>query len=436
MAGHLLTRDELETDVLDFLYARMNAVWRPGARPADALTAFLERLASKPADLAHLAIIYHLFRPDGAENFFVEQLPDSVDRLSHTTTRNRSTSRRIGRGQIVWSETLVRQHARTDPTIFVVNEAVKEYDTPSNRLLANYVREVWTELDRIGVSGRGRLGVSSEKIIANSQEALRSAYLREARSITAVTASMLSAASRSKHSIYWRAANLWQELEALQNAKDISSLRDILKVGWVGPLVDDDLFEIYVLVRVLRALENALCQGSSDTAEYNLIGRGSTWIAKLSGMEWVATVHFNAAPHNSFYSLIDENDYKYKTLLAHYGGAAAAARRPDISVLLRRKADGFILPIIIEVKNTSLHSQYGRDSIYKVFGYLADFAKLWVSERGAIRPKAALVLRSDVEVDDWAAAVREEVVLVSPPDLTTRLEQVFFAALGSTSTAQ
>ncbi|MGC0325021.1 hypothetical protein ABIG06_005650 [Bradyrhizobium sp. USDA 326] len=429
MATPTLKREELEADVLDFLYARLNAVWRPGVRSVDALTSFLERLAAKPADLAHLAIIYHLFRPDGAEQFFIDELPAALNRLSHSITRARTTGRRVGRGQIVWSETLVRQCGRSDPTVFVVNQAVKEYDTPFNRLLAHYVHEVWMELDRIGAAGRGRLGAVSEAIITNSQEALRSAYLREARSITAVTASMLSAASRSKHAVYWRAADLWRELEDLQNAKDISRLREILKVGWIGPLVEEDLFEIYVLVRVLRALENTLGQGCPVAAEYNLVGRGSTWIGKLTGEDWIGTVHFDAAPHNSFHPLFDENDYEYKTLLAHYGGAAAAARRPDISVLLRRKADGLLLPILIEVKNTSLHHQYGRDSIYKVFGYLADFKKLWAAERAATRPRAVLVLRDGVDVDDEVAALREEVVLVSPPDLTARLEGVFTAAL-------
>jgi hypothetical protein len=104
-------------------------------------------------------------------------------------------------------------------------------------------------------------------------------------------------------------------------------------------------------------------------------------------------------------------------------------------VTLTRKADDFVLPILIEVKNTSLQSQYGRDSVYKVFGYLADFEKLWNEARANIRPKAVLVLRQDVVANDDAAALLEEVVLASPPHLVERLEQVFGAAMRSQQAA-
>jgi hypothetical protein len=427
-------RETLESDVLEFLYARLNSVWRPETRSLDSVTRFLERLVTKPADFAHLAIIYHLFRSGGAERFFVNELPEAVHRLSHSTRRARNVGRKVGRGQIVWSETVVRQHSRSDPTVYVVNQAVKEYDTPVNRLLAHYLREVWAELSRIKASSRGRLTTRAEAIVSNSQDALRSAYLREARSITAVDSSMLHAAGRSKHVIYWRAAELWEEFERLQNTKDIARLREILLVGWIGPLDDDALFELYVLIRSLRALEKMLCDDRPEQAVYNLITGGGDWIAQFTGTEWTATVHFNTAPHNAFENAIREGDYKYKNLLARYEGTAAA-RRPDICVALTRRSDGFLLPILIEVKNVSLSSQYGRDSIYKVFGYLADFEKLWSGDRADIHPRAALVLREQVAANDQAAALLEEVVLVSPPNLIERLEEVFRAAIESANTA-
>ena len=353
MSDLALEREELESDVLEFLYGRLNSVWRPQIRSLDALTTFLERLAARPADLTHLAMLYHLFRSGGAEQFFVNELPEAVHRPSHSTRRARNVGRKVGRGQIVWSETMLRQRARSDPTVYVVNQAVKEYDTPFNQLLAHYLREVWTELGRIKTSSRGRLTSRAELIISNSQEALRSAYLRQARSITSVSSSMLHAAGRSKHSVYWRAAELWNELERLRDPTDIRRLRDILLVGWLGPLNDDDLFELYVLVRALRALEKTLCGDQPERAEYNLITGDRDWIARFAGAEWVATVHFNTAPHNAFEATFGESDYKYKNLLVRYDGTAAA-RHPDICVTLTRMSDGFVLPMLVEVKNTSL----------------------------------------------------------------------------------
>lgn len=427
-------RRELEDDVLDFLYARLNSVWRVQGRSLDALTSFLERLVAKPADLAHLAILYHLFRSDGAEDFFVRELPEATHRLSHSTRRTRNMGRKVGRGQIVWSETILRQHARSDPTVYVVNQAVKEYDTPLNRLLARYLREVWGELNRIKVASRGRLSSRAETIISNSQEALRSVYLRQAQTVTSISSATLHAAARSKHTVYWRAAELWAELERLQDPTDIRRLREILLVGWLGPLDEDDLFELYVLVRTLRALEGMLCHNRPEQAEYNLLTGSGDWIARFSGAEWDATVHFNTAPHNAFQTGFGESDYKYKNLLVLFDGTAAA-RRPDICVTLTRKTDGFVLPMLVEVKNASLNSQYGRDSIYKMFGYLADFEKLWSGDRVVVRPRAVLVLRDQASPKNPSAALLEEVTLTSPPHLVQRLEEIFRAAMASVQAA-
>jgi hypothetical protein len=414
-------REDLERDVREFLYTRLDSEWKSGKWSLDELSKFLENLARRPSNIAHLALVYHLFRSGGAEEFFIRELPEDINRLSHDIRRERTVSRRVGRGHIRWSETVMRQQVYSDPTIFCTTQAVKEYDTPSNRLLAHYLRDVWNSLDTITGSSRSRLAVRSNVVSRIAQEALRSAYLRQARSVTSVSSSMLAASQRSKTRIYWRAAGLWQELEQARDTRDIGRLRDILSTGWLAPLAEDDLFEIYVLVRVLRVLEYMLCENQPDRVRYDVMAVSEGPVATFSGVHWAAEVWFDTAPHNAFGAVFSSEDYKYKNLLAQYSVGMAAARRPDICISLSQKSDGLIVPLIVEVKNTSANSQYARDSLYKMLGYLSDFDNLWSGNRSAVRPKAALVLRDGVTAINLQSALREEIVLLSPPGLTQNL---------------
>jgi hypothetical protein len=311
-----------------------------------------------------------------------------------------------------------------------VDQAIKEFDTAANRLLSHYIHEIWDALAGIKTSTRGRIAVRSETIIKTAQEALRTAYLRQARSVTSISSSMLRTAERSKARIYWRAAELWQEFERTRDARDVGLLRDILSVGWLAPLSEDDPFEIYVLVQVLRVVENMLCAGNPDRAQYRVMAIGDGAIGTFDGDEWVGKVYFDSAPHNTFSSIFKIADYKYKNILARYS-SVMSARRPDICVMLSRKSDEFTLPLIVEVKNTPLDTQYGRDSVYKMLGYLSDFEVLWSGDRSVSRPKAALVLREGVIADDYAESLKEELLLMSRPNLSAHLKDFFTAGLAS-----
>jgi hypothetical protein len=144
-----LRRETLENDVREFLYTRLDSEWAAGKWGLSDLTRFLENLARRPANIAYLAIMYHLFRSGGAESFFTHELPSEVHRPSHATRRERTVGRKIPRGHVDWSHTLSRQMTRLDPTVFAVNQAVKEYDSQLNRLLAHYVRQVWNALNAL-----------------------------------------------------------------------------------------------------------------------------------------------------------------------------------------------------------------------------------------------------------------------------------------------
>ena len=155
------------------------------------------------------------------------------------------------------------------------------------------------------------------------------------------------------------------------------------------------------------------------------------WIGTFLGNDWSAQVYFDTAPHNAFQDIFSADEYKYTNLLAQYGGTMAAARRPDICVRLVRNSDHFIMPLLAEAKNTSANTQYARDSVYKMFGYMADFENLWDAERMMCRPKAVLVLREGVVAADFAASLKEDVVLLSPPNLAQSLSELFNMSLAA-----
>jgi len=426
------SRTTWEDDVRQFLYARLDSEWRSGKWSNTDLIRFLTCLAKSPETITHLAVMYHLFRSDGAEPFLVTEIPHEVRTLSHDTRRERAIRRHIGRGHVRWPQTLRCQANYSDPTVHVVREVIKEYDTPPNRLVSHYLKEIWAAIQSSVPASGSKLAVRAAAVSQSVTESLRSVYLRQARSVPAVTSQMLLAAERSRRRLYSNTGALWREYERLLDPNDVTTLANVLSTGWLAPLSDDDLYEIYVLVRVLRALEARLAGNDPARIDYRLIGAGGTGaLATFRSPEWIGHAFFDMAPHNTFNEIFSDSDYRYTSLLYEYGTASMSARRPDICIKLRRKSDGFTVPLIVEVKNTSLADQYGRDSIYKVLGYLSDCAKLWSAERRSIRPKAALVLRDGVAPKDYDSSLAREIVLFCPPDLTKKFDDLIASSLAS-----
>ena len=84
---------------------------------------------------------------------------------------------------------------------------------------------------------------------------------------------------------------------------------------------------------------------------------------------------------------------RYRGIVGAHCGVTGNARRPDISVIYDRPDDPRF--IIVEVKRTA-NERYVSDSIYKVFGYLYDFAALWTERQPD--PRSVLLIPEGISL--------------------------------------
>jgi hypothetical protein len=166
----------------------------------------------------------------------------------------------------------------------------------------------------------------------------------------------------------------------------------LLAVGWLEPVSDDDLFELYALTLVLDVLSNELSFG--EPTEYGLVTAGRSHIAGFDHEAGNLRVLFDQNP-SRFASI----PTKYRPLVKSHTGVTGTARRPDISIIFDR-ADGDSRRVLVEIKRTA-NERYVSDSIYKLFGYLFDFAALWHPEHP--NPRSVLLIPEGVRMNSGSS---------------------------------
>jgi hypothetical protein len=122
--------------------------------------------------------------------------------------------------------------------------------------------------------------------------------------------------------------------------------------------------------------------------------------------------------------LLDVSTPYAEVFRRHEGLGQGADRRPDI-VIVRHPRGGARSVFFLEVKlpGAAAPGGYVRDSIYKAFGYLYDFAGLW---RASQFPKVGLYIPTDTGPTSAAASAPHDIIVLSPrrpDDLAKALEQ-------------
>ena len=130
-----------------------------------------------------------------------------------------------------------------------------------------------------------------------------------------------------------------------------------------------------------------------------------------------AEVFFGQVPSGIF----KDPGSEYLQLVGAHYGVTGSERRPDITV--RFTAGANERRVLIEVKETE-DPAYIRDSVYKVMGYLRDFAGIWADCLHQL-PKAVVVFPTNIE----PKGAPSDIVMVSS-DRTGDLASVLGAALG------
>jgi hypothetical protein len=409
-----------ESEVKKFLYARLDSIWEETPGNAQAIGTFLESLGCDEQELEWLALLHHLLRAMGAKEFLLDELPSMLPLLS----RQRETQRVVDkkpRGRILWGDTFVYRLSRCSPQDFVVQYPSRTPDTPENRLLKHYVRTIADKAKSTMGASRGTALVS--EILSSCEEMLSSRYLSDIEDIGEVTSLMLQRTARDRRIIYAQLYDLWTEYDKAVLNRDIDVIKDLLSKGWLSPQDEDSLFELYVLISVINALEDFVEKRATlDSIKFGLVRPGKTrTVAVINGASVVANVGFDESPMHIFVDFKTNAERSiYKQMVDIYGDLRGAMRRPDVTVGINYGGNPEVR-LIVEIKNTPPRSSYASESVYKAIGYLKDFEAVWSTDQ---KPKVILAVPKGFAVSadvqsDWLA---QDIVIISGDIRTACLE--------------
>ena|GEM_PF-2458881 len=419
-----------EHEVKRYLYARLDSLWSDQGLSNQEVLNFIHALTNSTGeDLKWIATLYHINQSKGAWDYIVNELPEYLNTISWRIEEKNIISDRV-RGRILWNQTLIQRNSNKRYNVFVLQDNKKNIDCEENRLLVYYLNELaniqiprhWSYSE----SGN-RVGDRLVRLIEACRHLLQSTYLRQVTRTNLISTRMLSLAKRSRSPLYARLADLYIEYEKLLYNPQIDTLKALLSRGWIQPKLEDntdDLFELYVLISSLNAIECLCNEYSSDTKiNYNIIRpSGSKVIANFRGSYFEIEVMYDRSPKNLFGAAAANS--VYKNILSYYTGINGNSRRPDILIRIKNnKNKNDEVRVVIEAKNTDAESSYANDSIYKALGYLKDYEGFWIKKQ---TPKIILAFPNGVRVNSTIGSswLEQDLCLVSG-DIKEGLQDIF-----------
>lgn len=327
------------------------------------------------------------------QNFVEQELPRLLDALANEME---SRDEIVGpglRGNPRWDRTVVARIAGTLPIgRYYSRTSHRSFALPENLLLRWLVDELFNSARNLARRSTGGVPHASLlSILKRCEEAMTHHWLTQLSPPTHLMHSMIDAARRSRRPEYRSAAALAEARARLKSAGDEArwhSILMLLAVGWLEPVSDDDMFELYALTLVVDVLANELGFGLPD--EYGLVATGRNHVALFRSEFGKLRVFFDQSP-----SVAGHRDDRYRKVVNAHHGVSGNARRPDISIVYDRPGDERFA--IVEIKRTS-NEKYISDSIYKVFGYLYDFASAWRVQQP--NPKSILLIPEGISAVD------------------------------------
>lgn len=351
---------------------------------------------------------------------YLEFLREDVPRLLETLHRQREYEVvDVGpalSGNPLWGRTVVGwASGRLPPGRFVSRVHRQTVDLPENTALCLLLKELWrlagTIARRLGSSTHPDIG----EIAARASSALRDPTINSIPATMGPSEGMLRSAEGSRHPAYQRVGRLLRRRLALSSRADLGRWRRSAFASSLGsmeltPVEAEDIFELLALSQVLDALEHDLQLGPPRSYWMRLGTRAGSGpvVEFIEADGGTVQVYFDRTP--AF--LLDAPTPYTRVFRNHDGLGRSADRRPDI-VIVRRPSSGPSLILFVEVKlpGGEGFGGYLRDSIYKSFGYLYDFAALWPVEQ---HPKVALFVPSDAGPSDQATWLQSDLLIISP----------------------
>lgn len=390
-------------------YASGAVAWETSGLPQGEVAEFLGRLKEAEAETRLLARLYHLAR-EPTQAFFDERLRDLTRSATHVSAGRPEVSRKGAKGKINWPSTLrSRLAGKLDRAALVVRKPETSSDVPENRLLKLYLHNVSGAVGYLTSRlGSRAVPLQVRELGRFADRGLKEPFVRDVLLEQKTSARMRQRARRNRNRGYRELLHRQDEFaEATIEQKWVTILK-LLADGWLTPIADDDLFELFALVVVLDVLEVDL--GFDAAAVYGLIRPDRREIAVFEKGGTRVRVFFDQSPA----TVLEPGMSEYVDILKAYDGLPPGATpRPDILILF--DAPTGQRRLIVEVKETR-DDRYMRGSVYKVLGYLRDFREMWAGEMADQRPKALLLFPGELCPHDDSDADERELVLASAQD--------------------
>lgn len=349
---------------------------------------FVGKLTGKETD-ARILVDALDYAFGGYQAFLQARLKGLLRGLAHESFREQEINGPAVKGKVNWPATLVmRSSGRLPEGRFLVRRPAKSFDLPENQLLHLLLSTIASDLGRMAMAvGSGALNSVFTDLRRIADGGLRDFNLRSVTRAPRANSEMIGRAHAHRNATYGEVANLMGRRERIIDSVGSGRLEAILsmvRAGWLSPVNDDDLFELYALSLTLDVLRDEC--GFGDPSEYGLVLRGRSYVALFEAGGIKVSVYFDQTPAAT-YNLRTS----YAEVLACWEGVSGGERRPDIMVEFERNGAKHVL--VVEIKRTD-DDRYRRDSIYKVFGYLYDFNSLWINRR---LPRAVLLFPDRIE---------------------------------------
>jgi hypothetical protein len=352
----------------------------------EAIRDFVTRLKRR-GDEKLVRYVYYLIQP-AVSAFVKNDLQELLRSITRDTILRRFTVHGAVRGKIDWPATLrIRAGGSADPSTFVVRRAHRSADRPENQLLKfllDTVLQMLADVERLGGTTTSQFAEMRELV----RIALKHPFLRYVTLPKHPTVLMRQRATRHRNVHYSTVVELAEQAAAVRQRKWAAVL-PLLRQGWLSPLSNNDLFELYALVLTIEVLRQEL--GFEDLLDWGVIRRGRRHVARLRRSDGAETkVFFDQSP----ITILNASS-EYMSIVKSYDGVNGIGRRPDM-MLLSTNVTGMERRLLLEIKRTD-DDEYTRSSIYKVLGYLRDFSGTWSGLEGQ-SPKAVLFFPDEIKL--------------------------------------
>lgn len=370
----------------------------------DELQSFLASLRGGTADVTFLATVVELLS-GGHVEFMRDDLPVLLDQLSSETARRDEIVGPAIQGSVRWMPTNVaRRTGKLAPGRYFSVTARRSYDIPENRTVRRYLDALDSATTWVARKARpGRPPSGVQRLLDEVRQSQAHDAMRGLQSADRTDEADLQIAETCGRAEYETVANLLRSIDRIGGYDDERrqhAVLMLLAVGWLEPLNDDDLFELYILVLVLDVLGEEAALGSP--VEIGLVRSGRSYVARFDLPNGRLKVFFDTS-----LARIAGCSGRYKRTVSAHSGITGNERRPDV-VLAIVGNDGTVRRVLIVEAKRSDDGRYLSDSVYKVFGYLHDFA-------GAIDELHA-VLAVPESVHRTSVASSGEITIVSGDD--------------------